>query len=111
MPREVAGTALASCATVLRPAALFVLAWGLAASLGGDARPAGPPELPLPSFAELAVEGAPWLLPAADQERLAGEPIAKRATDLQSLLADPDRATPVNELLEGIRRRRALMLA
>ncbi|HEV8631202.1 MAG TPA: hypothetical protein VGV61_12870, partial [Thermoanaerobaculia bacterium] len=90
---------------------LFVLAWGLVASLGGDARAAPPPDLPLPVWEQLAVEAAPWLLGSEQKQQLATLPPAARGQALRALLADPDPATAENELLEGVRRRRALMLS
>lgn len=104
------GTHLASARCVPRGLVRFVLGWGLCASLGGDARATPPADLPLPSLEELSVEGAAWLFPG-DVERLAARSPAERVAGLQALLADPAPETPVNELLEGARRRRALMLS
>ncbi len=67
-------------------------------------------DLPLPAFDALFDDGVSWLVDAVRREELRAMPSAERADAMESLLADPDPATAQNELLEGVRRRRALML-
>jgi len=88
----------------------FVLVWGLLASLAGDGRAALPPDLPLPPLEQLALEGVPWLVDEAHRAPLLAAAPEQRAAAVAALLVDPDPATAENELLEAVRRRRALML-
>lgn len=90
----------------------IVLACGLLLSLAGDARAVeAAPDLPLPALDQLAFDGVGLLVDEAQRGALAAPAADERARAVAALLADPDPATPANELLEGVRRRRALMLA
>ncbi|HXT49507.1 MAG TPA: VWA domain-containing protein [Thermoanaerobaculia bacterium] len=81
-------------------------------SLAGDARGVeAAPDLPLPSLDELAYDGVGLLVDEAQREALAAPDAGERARAVAALLADPEPATAANELMEGVRRRRALMLA
>ena len=91
----------------------FVLAGWLAASLGSDARAAepAPPDVPLPALADLADDVLPWLLGDKGAPAVQSQTADDRERAVAALLADPTPSTAVNELLEGVRRRRALAFA
>jgi len=107
-----AGTRIATPRRVLCRTRRIVLACGLLLSLAGDVRAVeAAPDLPLPALDQLAYDGVNLLLDEAQRGKLAVADANERARAVTALLADPEPATAVNELLEGVRRRRALMLA
>ena len=94
--------------TFSRGAALLLCA---AAGLAQGAQPApdDPASWPETERAFLQ-EGAGWLLSSAQRSELLALGATERAAWIERFLADPDPATPANELLEGIARRRSLAL-